>query len=214
VRGVRRRIMKKITFMNVPLCTVEGTFRMTEITVAQAKELCQQADELGSAIGHQGAADAIKMLLGVEVSVNRIQYEQNISEDVIVIKLMSRMPEGCGNLTLEQMNDIGFKFFFLEHIETEQEKEERIERLHAEKVAAGWREFHFFSSYCGSHEEYGEGDYRRDYLFAPTVIMPIFGSFQHGHRGQDENNDNFDNWLEALEEGVDYIIKENNYEND
>ena len=103
----------KITFMNVPLCTVAGDFHNVEISTKEAKALCQLADEFGSAIGHSGAADSINVLLGVNIPVNRIQYEQPVGEHVIVIKLLSRMPEGCGNLTKEQMEKIGFKFFHL-----------------------------------------------------------------------------------------------------
>lgn len=85
----------KVTFMNVPLCTTTGEFRCVEITTEQAKQLCQNADEFGSAIGHSGAADAINTLLGVSILVNRILYEQPVGEDVIVIKLLSRMPSSA-----------------------------------------------------------------------------------------------------------------------
>jgi len=106
----------KITFMNVPLCTASGTFCNTEISTQEAKTLCAQADELGSAVGHSGAADAIMALLEIECPVNRVQYEQPVGEHVVVIKLLTRMPEGCGNLTKEQMGEIGFKFYHMERL--------------------------------------------------------------------------------------------------
>ena len=106
----------KITFMNVPLMTVIGEYRMEELSIEKAKVLCQRADEFGSAVGHSGAADAITTLLCIDCPVNRINYEQPIGEHVISIKLLSRMPEGCGNLTLEMMEKIGFKFFHIERV--------------------------------------------------------------------------------------------------
>jgi len=106
----------KITFMNVPLCTVAGDFRCTEISTEEAQELCQQADEFGSAVGHSGAAEAIEALLNVECSVNRIQYQQPVGESVIAIKLLARMPEETGNITREGMEKIGFKWYHLERI--------------------------------------------------------------------------------------------------
>jgi hypothetical protein len=106
----------KITFMNVPLMTVAGKFKMTELSIEEAKALCQQADEFGSAVGHSGAADAITSLLHIECQVNRIQYEQPVGEHVISIKLLSRMPEGYGNLTKEIMDEIGFKFYHVERL--------------------------------------------------------------------------------------------------
>jgi hypothetical protein len=106
--------MMKIVFMNVPLCTVAGTFHNCEISTEEAKALCAQADEYGSAIGHSGAAEAISALLGVGCPVNRIQYEQPVGEHVIVIKLLARMPEGTGNITREIMEQIGFKWYHLE----------------------------------------------------------------------------------------------------
>ena len=114
---MEKKFLKKLTFMNVPLMTGEGTFSCEKISVEAARVLCAEADEIGSAIGHQGAAEAIELLLGVKCPVNRVDYVQPMGETVIALKLKSRMPEGCGNLTLEVMEQIGFVFYRIERIQ-------------------------------------------------------------------------------------------------
>jgi len=108
--------MRKVTFMNVPFITSVGTFKCTEITVEMAKKLCSRADQIDSAVGHSGAAEAIENLLQVDCPVNRIEYSQQVGEDAIVLKLLARMPEGCGNITFETMKEIGFKLFRLQRL--------------------------------------------------------------------------------------------------
>lgn len=72
----------------------------------------------------------------------------------------------------------------------------------AEMVSKGWKKFEFFSSYYGSHSEYGEDDTRTTYLFHPEVDLARWEgvSFAHGHHGQNESNDAFEAWLESLKD--------------
>lgn len=107
--------MKKITFMNVPLCTGEGNFVCREITLDHARYLCSQAVEFGSAVGHSGAAEKISELLRVNCPVNRVEYVQPVGEKVISIKI-PRQPEGIGNLFSEFMDSMSIRWYLLERM--------------------------------------------------------------------------------------------------
>lgn len=78
--------------------------------------------------------------------------------------------------------------------------QEGLDQFIAEKKASGWRAFEFFSSYYGSHSEYGEGDEREQYLFHPQVDISRWEEvcFGHGHHGECDENKAFREWLGAL----------------
>ena len=82
----------------------------------------------------------------------------------------------------------------------ERELETEKESFIAGKVGEGWKKFLFFSSYYGSHWEYGEGDEERTFVFHPSVDISRWESahFAHGHNGQNEENDAWEAWLESL----------------
>ncbi len=69
-----------------------------------------------------------------------------------------------------------------------------------EKQNEGWQLFVFFSSYQGSHEEMGEADERKTYLFHPDIELSGWNEvkFHHGHWGCSQHNSQFEAWLQAL----------------
>lgn len=73
-------------------------------------------DNLLSAIGHESTAQIMTELLETEVSVNRIQFEQESNQKAIVFKLNGRAPEGV-ILSKEEIAAIGYKFQLLEKID-------------------------------------------------------------------------------------------------
>ena len=79
-------------------------------------------------------------------------------------------------------------------------REEEKKAFLAAKTGEGWHGFEFFSSYYGSHDEYGEGDFTREFLLSPAVSGDRWSGvqFAHGHRGQNATNDEFENWISAL----------------
>lgn len=78
-----------------------------------------------------------------------------------------------------------------------------ITRLEGE----GWKRFHFFSSYYGSHPE-REGDCEEDFLFRPGLDLSRWAGtgFAHGSHGASEANRAWDAWFEGLVEGEDYYV--------
>jgi hypothetical protein len=68
----------------------------------------------------------------------------------------------------------------------------------------GWCLFRFYSSYYGSHPEYGEGDQERFYLFAPQCLEQAEkfkkGDFSHGHSSSSKDYAEFENFVDNLKE--------------
>lgn len=69
--------------------------------------------KIQSAIGHDGAAEAMSLILGTEVKVNRIQAAPQPGDIAISLKLKGRLPEGV-ILTAQEMEEIGFELYLLE----------------------------------------------------------------------------------------------------
>lgn len=101
-----------IALLNTSILTTDGEYTMHTIPVDQARELVQ--DEAGyiSAIGHESTASILSTLLGVDVPVNRILFEQAVGQQVIVFKLNGRPPEGQ-ILTEAEIKEIGYSFKLL-----------------------------------------------------------------------------------------------------
>jgi len=66
-----------------------------------------------SAVGHQSTADFMKLLLGIDVSVNRVAITLQPGDKVIVLQLQGRLPEGKV-LTQEEIQAIPYKWFIVE----------------------------------------------------------------------------------------------------
>jgi len=100
--------MKKLALLNTTIATVDGVFEVRTISLEQARELVQ-SNELLSAIGHDSTAKIMTELLGVNVPMNRIQFEQEQGQTALVFKLKGRAPEGVV-LTKEEIEEIGYEF--------------------------------------------------------------------------------------------------------
>lgn len=103
---------KTITLLNCAIITSEGNYSLKKTTLEEVKELIEYV-EIQSAIGHRATAEILTELLGTNVPMNRIQYEQQTGEIAIVFKLKSRIPEGK-ILTREEIEQIGYEFCILE----------------------------------------------------------------------------------------------------
>lgn len=102
-----------VTLLNTSILTDYGTFKYSPIGLDYARELVT-THPYQSAIGHSATAEILSELLGVPVSVNRIQYIQG-DEVAIVFKLRGRTPEGK-ILTREEVEQIGYDFGLLQKI--------------------------------------------------------------------------------------------------
>jgi hypothetical protein len=108
-----------ITLLNTSILTSYGSFTYESMSLKEARFRVHEATELAngptiqSAIGHEATAVILSKLLGIPVSVNRIQYKQEVGEQAIVFKLLGRPPEGKV-LSEAEMEAVGYEFGLLE----------------------------------------------------------------------------------------------------
>lgn len=101
-----------LALLNATIATTNGCYTIQTLSLESARSLVEDylttyASELDSAVGHQSTADIMTALLGVEVPMNRQQFEQQPGQEALVFKLNGRPPEGAV-LTAEQIEEIGY----------------------------------------------------------------------------------------------------------
>lgn len=116
----------KIILLNTSILSTQGLFLYELITIQDVKELLAQADSNGtevlSAIGHNGTAELLTLLLERDVSVNRIHSKQHLDDIGVVFKLNGRPKEGR-ILTIDEAYNIGFQFGLLTKVATSEDLE-------------------------------------------------------------------------------------------
>jgi len=103
-----------ITILNTSIITAHGTYTYKACSLEQAKKIITPC--FRSAVGHESTAAVISTLLGVEVRMNRIQYQQQAGDTALVFKLKGRAPEGT-ILTTGEIEEIGYEWGLLERID-------------------------------------------------------------------------------------------------
>ena len=109
--------MGKLALLNTSILTTAGAYRLIDITLDDARRIVSDhAGNLDSAIGHQSTAEVMTTLLGTEIPVNRQMFTQEVGQAALVFKLNGRPPEGK-ILTVEEIEEIGYKFQILKRME-------------------------------------------------------------------------------------------------
>ena len=109
--------MGKLALLNTSILTTAGAYRLIDITLDDARRIVSDhAGNLDSAIGHQSTAEIMTTLLGTEIPVNRQMFAQEVGQAALVFKLNGRPPEGK-ILTVEEIEEIGYKFQILKRME-------------------------------------------------------------------------------------------------
>lgn len=106
--------MLPIAILNASVVTADGEFKMTSITLDEARMLVQGA-EIDSAVGHESTAVLLSTLLGRTIPTNRQLFAQQVGQKALVCKLNGRPPEGVA-LTLQELKKIGYSFKLLERV--------------------------------------------------------------------------------------------------
>ncbi|MEM1695139.1 MAG: DUF1874 domain-containing protein [Desulfurococcaceae archaeon] len=58
------------------------------------EDFCKEIDEATSAIGHQATAQLLMSLCGKQISMNRVEVKINDKDELLVVQLLTRLPEG------------------------------------------------------------------------------------------------------------------------
>jgi len=104
-----------IAVFNGVVCTSNGLFKVSDISVEEARKMVNENDVI-SAVGHESTAEIITELLGVEIPMNRIQFHQAPGQLAIVFKLNVRPQEGY-ILNRQEITDVGYSFKLLQRLE-------------------------------------------------------------------------------------------------
>jgi hypothetical protein len=106
----------KLGILNTSIATENGIYELHPLTLDEARSIVKMAMELDgidSAVGHQGSADILTLLLGVDVPLNRQQFAQKPTQGAIVLKLKGRLPEGVVLESIEQIEEVGYELKLL-----------------------------------------------------------------------------------------------------
>ncbi len=104
-----------IVFLNGTVATTNGVYRISDIDFDTARELVKESPYI-SAIGHEGTAEIMTELLGVEIYFNRIQFKQEVNQIAIVFKLNERPIEGA-ILSKRELIEVGYSLKLMERLE-------------------------------------------------------------------------------------------------
>lgn len=83
------------------------TVKIKRIDVNQAKQLVHN-NQFISAIGHESTAKLLSMLLGIDISINRIQVEMVSGDIGLHFVLKKRLQEGQIIRNIQELEEIGF----------------------------------------------------------------------------------------------------------
>ena len=106
--------MHPLAILNTSIVTVDGDYRLTSITLDDARALVREGP-IDSAVGHESTAALLTTLLGVDIPTNRQLFAQQIGQRALVCKLNGRPPEGKV-LSREDLESIGYSFKILERV--------------------------------------------------------------------------------------------------
>ena len=105
----------EIGIFNGTIATTNGVYKISDIDVENAKKLICRNGFI-SAIGHKSTAEAISDTFNMKISMNRINFKQDVGQKAIVFKLNKRPPEGS-ILCREEIEEIGYSFKLMERLE-------------------------------------------------------------------------------------------------
>lgn len=103
----------ELFILNSPILPDFGEYEFKKISVEEAKNLASSTYNFTSAVGHQGTAELLSTLLGVEIKFNRIKITMAPGDRAIVFKLNTRLPEGRV-LSKEELAELDYEFGLLE----------------------------------------------------------------------------------------------------
>ncbi|WP_054844618.1 DUF1874 domain-containing protein [Vulcanisaeta souniana] len=111
--------MTEILLLNaLPLNAIsqgEVVIKARRISPEEARRIIEGGKQLRSFIGHEATANALSILLGVNVPTNRANATLTKGSEALIIVLVQRLPEGQVIRSVEEV----LRFFQLWHVKVE-----------------------------------------------------------------------------------------------
>lgn len=104
-----------IAIFNGTVASTNGLYRISDIDITSAKKLIHTYGFV-SAIGHEATAQILTEILGIDIPLNRIQFQQSVTQVAVVFKLNVRPAEGVV-LSREEVEKIGYSLKLMERLE-------------------------------------------------------------------------------------------------
>jgi hypothetical protein len=116
-------MVNDITFLNCAILTTEGEYKFTKAKIENIRSMVNRLhdSQIHSAIGHESTAQILSKILGIDIPVNRVNFQQSTLDFCIVFKLRERAPEGK-ILSVEEIEKIGYDFYYLYKIADPQKR--------------------------------------------------------------------------------------------
>ncbi|MCY0890128.1 MAG: DUF1874 domain-containing protein [Pyrobaculum arsenaticum] len=99
-----------------PFKDEKAYFFIKVITAEEAKKIVQHHKDFTSAVGHAPTADALSLLLGVKVPMNRISIYFEVGDEAIAISLRKRLQEGQVIKSIQELQEIGYDLFYIKRV--------------------------------------------------------------------------------------------------
>lgn len=104
-----------VVLFNGVIATTNGVYSIDDIDVDTAKKYIEEKGFV-SAIGHKATAEIMSTIFGQDIPMNRVQFEQQVGQEAIILKLNIRPEEGK-ILTRSEMERIGYSLKIMKRLE-------------------------------------------------------------------------------------------------
>jgi hypothetical protein len=104
-----------IALLNSAVLTDFGHYEMSPISEADAATLVGQRGFV-SAVGHFASAGLFSKLLDVHCPVNRVRHAQKVGEEALILRIGTRLPEGCILQSVSDIEQAGYSLALLRRL--------------------------------------------------------------------------------------------------
>ncbi|GAB6087035.1 YddF family protein [Alkaliphilus crotonatoxidans] len=103
-----------VALFNGTVATTNGLYSIEDISVSEARALIKKYGFV-SALGHEATAIIMARLLEEPITMNRIQFTQQVGQMAIAFKLNQRPDEGI-ILNQKEIEEIGFSLKLMKRL--------------------------------------------------------------------------------------------------